>query len=147
MANIYTGAVLALVGVAWYYSDTINTVLKRIKIMYNLAQSMDRPTTPVTLTISDTDETALLTYNRLNTQYTVSLPYNRRKVASMNQFTVHLLYKNQGPLNITQEPGIPYIVSANQLGGVAIEVIDSDTGNKVTYSGDQIPMYCVEVIE
>lgn len=68
----------------------------------------------------------------------IYLPYNRRKSTSMLRKRVYLI-KNGEKLDISQKPGIPYLICAEDLGGesIVIENLDGDVVH--TYSKDEVP--------
>lgn len=97
--------------------------------------------------VNNNDLSASVLYERMMNTYVVWLPYDRSQVAAMSQFKVELLRNKGDPVNITQQPGIPYLVSATELGGHSIKVINTENGTKYEYTGDQVPLYCKEVLD
>ena len=70
--------------------------------------------------------------------HTVYVPYDRKKSTSMLRKRVYLIKDGQ-KLDISQKPGIPYLICASDLGGdsIVIENLDGDVVH--TYSKDQVP--------
>lgn len=68
----------------------------------------------------------------------VFLPYNRRKSTAMLRKKVFLIKEDQ-KIDISQKPGIPYLVSAEDLGGEKIIVENLDGEIVHSYSGKEIP--------
>lgn len=66
--------------------------------------------------------------------YTIRVPYNRSQMAKMDEYLVWADEKN-----ITQQPGIPYMVNADALGCEKIRSCNADTEEVFVYSG--APMY------
>lgn len=97
--------------------------------------------------VNDSDASACITYQRLGKEYILQIPYQRSYVASMVSFKAQLLKEDNCFLDITQEPGVPYVVSAENLGGKLIRVINNDTGDFYDYINGSIPMYATEVME
>lgn len=147
----------ALIGICYYKGyfssamNWINTKNQRAKLLLTLLNNIKTETPAikdqiVSFTVNDTDVSANIIYERLGQQYMVQLPYDRRYVANMTRFNVELLRKGKLPLNITQQPGIPYLVTAESLGGYAILITDQETGKTHQYSSNIIPMYGEEAM-
>lgn len=119
---------------------------KKIAFLYNVVNNVPVETESQFI-VNDTDASVTLSYSRMGKPCIIHIPYNMAKIASMAQFKVLLLRKQHDSLNITQEPGIPYMVSASQLGGYAIQITDEESGNVFTYQADQIPGYANEVFD
>lgn len=79
---------------------------------------------------------ACITYLRYGREYQVNIPYNRHLVAKMSSCKVFLI-KGEEKIDITQQPGIPYLMTASMLGGDKIILEKGDT--VIEYGPDQIP--------
>ena len=88
--------------------------------------------------MNESDMSASIIYEWMWSQYILLVPYSRKHIADMTQFKVELLRDNKDPLNITQQPGIPYLICAKDLGGSPIRIINEDTG--VSYLYNYIPI-------
>lgn len=66
--------------------------------------------------------------------YTVRVPYKRSQMARMDEYIVWADEKN-----ITQQPGIPYMLDAFALGCNEISSCNVETEEVTTYDG--VPMY------
>jgi len=89
---------------------------------------------------------ALLTYQYLGQDYILSIPYNRKKLVEMTEYKAELFYIDKISINITQQPGIPYIVNAKDLSGEYIKITNMGTGVSCDYDKTQCPMYADELI-
>lgn len=76
-------------------------------------------------------------YNNIN--YNLYLPFNENKIQQMTNYEVFLLNNNKEPKNITQQPGIPYLVNAQMLNGLQICAINEE--QEIDFAYDNIPMY------
>jgi len=159
MEPYLAGSVLvsAVLGVAYYKGylssayEWVDTRRKHAKLLLNLVDKIQhdiskRSSAP-TFTVNETDTSATIVYNRMGTDYIVMIPYSRSYVVQMSQFKVELLRPDKEPLEITQQPGIPYTVSAESLGGHAIRITNHETGEVHHYSKDIIPFYGTEVMD
>lgn len=118
---------------------------KQISLLYRILTTIS--TDEVSFTITDTDACAILKYQRSTAPYQLYLPYNRSQVLPMSQFIVELLQEQGTPLLLTQQPGIPYLITARALGGTHIRITNTDTGMVHTYDADTQPLYGEEVSE
>ena len=73
------------------------------------------------------------------------LPYQRSLRTKMSCCAVSLVGEDGGKLDITMQPGLPYTVTAHQLGGIAIEAHNSAYGSSHTYHAVEIPGYLDDV--
>jgi hypothetical protein len=71
-------------------------------------------------------------------RYVIFVPYDRSKSSSMLRKKVFLL-KGNSKVDISQKPGIPYLVSANQLGGESISVENLSGEVISTFTEFEIP--------
>ncbi len=82
-------------------------------------------------------KSALISFTHGGKQHHVSVPYDRSKGRKMGRMVVWLVGSEER-IDITHKPGIPYLLSAEQMGGDKIIVMKD--GNTIKeYSGDEIP--------
>ena len=80
---------------------------------------------------------AMITYNRCNIPYNLYVPYHSRLVSKMSPYRVFLV-KDGNEVDITQQPGIPYMLTAESMGGT--ELIVRKSGEVVTrYEKNVVP--------
>jgi len=148
---------LSVFGVSYYKGyfstarDWFNIRQQRVKmvmtLMKNIQQVAESKKTVASFSVNDSDLSASIIYERMGSQYILMVPYSRKYIAAMTQFKVELLRYNKEPLDITQQPGIPYTVSAEDLGGLAIKITNEDTGTSFEYKDSTLPMYGEEVMD
>jgi len=152
-----TSITLLVFGLSYYKGyfstarDWFNIRKQRVKMVMSLMKNIqtlaESKKTVASFAVNDSDLSASIIYERMGSQYILMVPYSRKYIASMTQFRVELLRYNKEPLNITQQPGIPYIVSSEDLGGSAIKITNEDTGYSYEYTGTKLPMYGEEVMD
>ena len=72
--------------------------------------------------------------------HSIFVPYDRSKSTSLLRKKVFLL-KDEHKIDISQKPGIPYLVSAEDMGGQQIVVEDFSGEVMKRYNGNEIPGY------
>lgn len=70
----------------------------------------------------------------------VYVPYDRSKSTSMLRKKVFLL-KDEKKIELVQKPGIPYLVSAEQMGGSSIIIEDLSGSIIRTFTETEVPGY------
>jgi len=98
------------------------------------------------ININYINNSATIEYEYFGQNYKLSIPYNRKKLINMTNYKVELFFTDKTPINITQQPGIPYILSANDLGGEYIKISNMENGLSHNYDNKQVPMYADELI-
>lgn len=93
------------------------------------------------------DKIANIKYNYQNIDYNIYLPYDKNHAISMIEFKVELINKDGTIINITHQAGIPYLVSAEMLGGCNIRIINEDNGKVHNYGDKTSPYYGIEVMQ
>ena len=83
---------------------------------------------------------AVIHYRYGGQQYKMVVPYDKTKARQMARKEVILIKQNENIINITQKQGIPYLLSASDMGGIKIKVTKDDEELK-TYGPDEIPGY------
>jgi len=83
---------------------------------------------------------AVIMVNQAGKTHSVYVPYDRRKSTSMLRKKVFLI-KEDEKIDISQKPGVPYLITAKQLGGSEI-IVENLEGEVVKrYSEDEVPNY------
>jgi len=94
---------------------------------------------PVTIKFNENRKSACIEYIREGgSKYKIYVPYNQHLRSKMNGYTVYLL-KNTQLIDITQQPGIPYLVTADMLGGQSIIIKKYDETK--TFDLHEIPQF------
>jgi hypothetical protein len=117
-----------------------NTLINAIDILYNGSIDKGEPR----FSINDSDRSASIVYKRQGNEYILNVPYNRKIRAKMSSFDIFLVKKGTSDeefyININQQPGLPYLVSANDLGGDRIEIKQKTDGQLIkVYLDNEIP--------
>lgn len=101
----------------------------------------------INVEINDTGKSATVLFSRLGKQYLVFLPYDSSKFVSMLHFKAELLREGKPSLLVTQYPGVPYSVSAKDLGGNALKITNQETGESHTFKENEIPGFAEMLFE
>lgn len=88
---------------------------------------------------------ATVTYDRVGTKSTIVVPYNRSATVAMAQYKAYLHTDNGEQIDITQQPGIPYVCPAGLLGGKSIMLLNNATCMTHMYDAHSAPMYGTEL--
>jgi protein tyrosine phosphatase len=144
--------VIGLFICAYCRRNWISSKIQQIKLLIGviqqlLAKEASKSVPKEHFEVNSTDDSATILYERMSNEYRLVVPYSRRYVASMTQLKVELVYENGSRLDITQQPGIPYLFTANELGGKQIVVMNGDTGIEHTYSLNERPKYADETMD
>jgi hypothetical protein len=70
--------------------------------------------------------------------HSVYVPYNRKRCTAMLRKKVYLI-KDGEKIELTQKPGIPYLICAANMGGTSIIVENLDGEQVFTFSENEIP--------
>jgi hypothetical protein len=95
--------------------------------------------------ILDNERGVVISYELSGKQYLCTMPYSRKMSLNMRQYKAELVTEH-GHVDITQQPGIPYIVPAKDIGGNSIILTNLLTGQTYTYDDGAIPGYGTELI-
>jgi len=77
-------------------------------------------------------------------KYNVYLPYSHRNIAKMIQLKAELICDDK-IVEITQQPGIPYLMTAKDLGGNIIKLTNFENGLYHEYT--ECPLYGKEIMD
>ena len=87
------------------------------------------------------DKSAVIRVSSGGKSHSIFVPYDRSKSSSMLRKKVFLLKMSGEKIDITQKPGVPYLVSAEHLNGTSI-VVENLSGDVVrTFDCTEIPSY------
>lgn len=75
-----------------------------------------------------------VTYAYNEKKYRVLVPYRAEKAAGMLSLRATLHLTDGSILDITQQPGVPYLCKASDLGGEKIVLYNAETNNSVEYT-------------
>lgn len=136
---------------AWLISITAVVVgglfINRYRnIIIPVMMSLGKMNKTSSFVVNDNDSSATISYNRLGNEYFLSVPYRRDLIVPMKSLMVELIMSDGRKIEITQQSGIPYLVTSEDLGGLAIRVtnvMNSETKDYVSVA----PKYCEEVLE
>lgn len=120
----------------------------KLQLLMKVSSILVQGTKPqqASFVINDTDYSATLAYVYNGAPHTICVPFSRRRSLAMSDLQVLLIRSDKSTVNITQQPGIPYLVSAEELGGVKISVTNIDNGMCFSYEHNLVPLYCDEVL-
>jgi len=79
-------------------------------------------------------------YKHMNINYKVWLPYNHKLVLKMLPYTVTAVKDNQS-LNITQQPGVPYLITPYDLNAESIITYNENEDQEDFYYNQIMPFY------
>lgn len=144
------GVLLSMVIIAgsyWYkYRDFIREKIQLLRVLYSMVTGVALTATPppvVGMHMHASQRYAIFDYERMGLPYTMRVPYDASKMIAMRPLTVTLIGKDNTPHVITQQPGLPYLLSASQMEGLEIVATNNITGQRTVFASDAIPMYVV----
>lgn len=86
-------------------------------------------------------------YDYLGKEYMVTVPYSGSCSVDMIQYEMNAIYEDGDQLKITQQPGIPYLVSADNLGCKMMKAINHETDVFHEYKNNTVPIFCTEICD
>lgn len=98
--------------------------------------------------LSESDNWACIRYiDNSGNERQVVVPYNRSNVMYMSTISVSVMERDGSYKDITQQPGLPYLITPNMLECECIVATNNNTGMSYTYTYDTAPLYCTEVYD
>ena len=113
------------------------------EIMMNMLDKHTKPDrSKVSFKTLGRSQSAIISFDHLGKQHNVCVPYDRKKSMKMLRKTVFLIKDNDktDKINITHKPGIPYLLSPKQMGGIKI-IVEKDNKILKEYTEDEIPKF------
>jgi len=115
-----------------------------IKLIYCVLQSLNNvDSSNQNITVNSNSLT--ISYSYIGNAYQVTIPYNKRYSVKMTPLIAELLTEGK-TRNITQQAGVPYLISPEEMGGQAIIITNSETGDVLVYKEGMKPGYCNELL-
>jgi FtsZ-interacting cell division protein ZipA len=114
------------------------TTIKKTTINYISRKVLDNvkvDTNPAEMQLSDDKTYGILKYTYLNQNYSIRIPFEKRLLRKIGVTVYHL--KDDIETEITNQPGIPILITANALGGGKI-IIRKNDDILEEFTGDQI---------
>jgi len=135
-------------GACSWVSQKYHTLRSLVTLMNNMKpiESSSNSKEPA-FSVNPSDLSACISYETMHKKYSINIPYNRENIVAMSQFKAELLRRDLDALDITQQPGIPYMLTATDLGGFAIRITNQEIDRSHVYDENTIPGYGVEVMD
>ncbi len=132
------------IGIMFYFGigqfELYKSRLKGILSIIRMANTITGNNKYSYLSMNDSYLSASLVYIRDGKQYILNIPYNKYIRGKMFKFNVYLM-KDGNEINVTQQPGIPYLVTAKELGGDNFVLFNKLTRKKYILAEDKIPSF------
>lgn len=115
---IYSIIILFIISLSsiYFYQQKIKYFL--ISILIHWIGEMDsQQNQNSSFKIHPNGKSATIKFKHLGKYYQVHVPYNKKLIRKMAGSQVQLIKKDDEPIDITQKPGIPYLVSAEHFDG------------------------------
>ena len=141
MDDIFTIGVITSVGIVSYYGyyylrrRLSSHIVNKVKEKFDEMQDGEG----VTFKPLERSSSALISFTHGGKQHKISVPYNRAKGRKMARKKVFLV-REDDRVEITHKQGVPYLLSAEDMGGTSI-VVEKDNNVVGEYKIDQIPNY------
>lgn len=120
----------SLCSMAGYASYTLYSKFNKYYKLYNLLNEVETPKESVTIE----DNHMIIHYNYLNSNYTVRIPFSHTQVVPMTQYRVVGVRENGEEIDLTQQPGVPYLVLPQDLNFTHMVVYDYDLDETRNYT-------------
>lgn len=141
MNYIFPIGIIGITAAGLFYSKNIYAyIMRKIneEIMKKVNKELNNRLSNENSFKPNKTKSAVISLTHMGKTHSIYLPYDRNKSTSMLTKKVFLIKENE-KIDITQKPGIPYLVSAEQLGGESIVVENRDGDVLYTYEKDKIP--------
>lgn len=134
--------------VIWYrFANSARRLYKKwqglllvFKMMNGLAAAQ-KPS-QASVIVNDSDQSLTVAYEKNGIKRSLFLPFKRSSVVHMNDIQMRLTMPNGTMVDITQEPGIPYLCSAAELGGINITAYNVENETSHVFGLHEKPMFC-----
>lgn len=122
------------------YRRLKTTISMIIRIVDNFS-SITRPSSDVGVSVNKNNKSISVEYYEGRHKRIVQIPFSIEKREYMKHWKVYLVVNKSKNINITQGPGIPYMCSAQDMGGREIIAIHNLNEKTLHYRKTTIPYY------
>lgn len=123
-----------------------------LRFLFSLAQGFQgtssfepKKSTP-SFVVCDNETSAIISYQRLGKTYNLLIPYSSKSVAQMAELRAYMNYEDGKSVEITQQPGVPYLISAKILGVSSITLHNLGNDKSRIYTGKELPFFGSEIL-
>lgn len=108
------------------------------QVMQKINQKTKEDQEEANFKVVSRSKSAVLSITHLGKQHNIYVPYHRNISTKMLR-RKYILIKDGARIDITQKPGVPYLVSAEDMGGQEILIEDREGNVVCSCSGNEIP--------
>ena len=135
---LLAGVSISTIGIAaYYYGKQKLQEYIMAKVMKELNDRMEKQTEEDLFKPFD-GNSAMIKITTAGKTHSLYVPYNRKKSTIMLRRRVFLIKKGE-KIDISQKPGVPYMICAADLGGESIIVEDLEGEAVHTFTEKEIP--------
>lgn len=138
---------LAVITIWYRFANSMKRLYRKwqglllvFKMMNGLAAAQ-KPS-QASVIVNDSDQSLTVAYEKNGIKRSLFLPFKRSSVIHMNDIQMRLTMPNGTMVDITQEPGVPYLCSAAELGGINITAYNVEDETSHVFDLHEKPMYC-----
>lgn len=133
--------VLGVGGASWYFRDWLAQQYEIAKVVYKTAQHLQKNDVTATSAVYN-EKSMCVMYAGNSEKHSLRLPFRYDRMGVMSMFQAEL-HTDIGILDITQEAGLPYLCTPQELGGFKIVITNHASGKFQAYT--EAPMYATEL--
>ena len=117
----------------WLYKKYILTPLNLVTTLISSrikSEIEERTERKSSFNLYQDNKVAVISYSRFGKEYQLHTPYDPKMNLHMEKFRVYVVLSDAGStdaIEITQQPGIPYLLPASEYGGVKYLVVNKET--------------------
>lgn len=137
------GFLMTALGAGYFYRKELKNCMFKLSLLFKLYKGIKIDAISKENSKFN-DYSAIITYDYNGNSYDINIPFNRKYVLPMSDLKVKLIL-NGKEIDITQQPGIPYLLSAGELGGDKLLIINTASGSTKYYESNECPGYATEM--
>lgn len=133
---IWIISILLIITVCFLFSNTFKENYRKVKTIYEVYKNITS-TAPLAESVSVIEgNTMKIEYTYNQQKYQIRVPFSQMAMMDMIDLQVTANCKD-GPKDITHQPGIVYDFTPNDIGCDSVDVHNMDSGETVSYYGNQ----------
>lgn len=134
---IWVISIFLIILICFLFSNTFKENYKKVKTIYGIYKNITSPTPIETVSTQIEENTIKITYTYNQQNYEVRLPFDKYGIMDMLDTKVTAHYDDGTTKNITQQPGVKYQISPNDIGCNKIVVENMDSGESSHFFENQ----------